>query len=179
MNNTTAYTVPNIQFWRNGNTLKIIPTYSGPYVFIPHRTAGIRSSFPTCANSNNLDTTDYTKITPIISNDYIKRGKFLTLENAQYNPGKLYMTGKLNNGEDLNTILTPGTYYTETGTQTNKLVNKPTMTTYGNARIIVMINTGAGTSENGYYGWQFFLCRDSMFMRFIDNSVVGNWKNIV
>jgi hypothetical protein len=177
LNNTTEYSVPNIQFWRNGNTLKIIPTYAGPFVFIPLRTAGGKTSLPTCANSKDLGTTDYTQITPILSNDYIKRGKFLTLENAQHYPGNLYVTGRLNNGEDLNTILTPGTYYTDNATQTSRLVNKPTLTNYGNARIIVMINTG--DSAAAYFGWQFFLCTDRMFMRFINNGVPQEWKAIV
>lgn len=95
----------------------------------------------------------------------------VALSNPQNNTKTQFTS--LTHGEDLNTVLTPGNYYTTTSAQTNALQNKPTLTQAANARIIVIMNT----NEN--HGWQFFLCRKQLFMRFIDAGVAGTWQTIL
>ena len=95
----------------------------------------------------------------------------VSLSNPQNNTKTQFTS--LSHGEDLNTVLTPGNYYTTTAAMTNNLKNKPTLTQSANARIIVIMNT----NEN--HGWQFFLCRKQLFMRFFDAGVADTWQTIL
>ena len=85
---------------------------------------------------------------------------FLTLKGAP---------SQISDGSDLDDIVTPGSYYVASHANAQTLLNAPEGR-YGNARIIVITNTGSGVNQ---YGWQIYMDNYKIWVR----SRAGNtWR---
>lgn len=91
---------------------------------------------------------------------------FLTLKGAP---------SQLSDGTDLNTLVTPGSYHVLSNTNAQTLLNAPTGR-FGNCRVIVITNTGSGSSQ---YGWQIYMEMYNIWIRARSGDTFREWKSLL